>query len=346
MAILQTLYFLIFRSHFNNGVPKHGLTRAKLKLLLTSYKQKYFQSGKGFSRRADNSLVIRQDNKYSVASWARHGLVLCGGIALVITIGLIMNPQWRARLALSIMPASRLALDSFTQTVETTLPEMIGIKHHSQVEPKEQAVADFVFPAHYIKATASMNKMDANEIALASYIARRYRVANVATAQLVQAAFHIGREFNLDPLLILSVAAVESSFNPYAESVAGAQGLMQVMTRVHEDKYSLLGGKKAALDPWANMRVGAQILQSCIKRAGSVEGGLKLYVGATTNTETAYGNRVLAERERMRQAIGGEQTAEVKHTFPKPVQAVIELATFELVGAEEKEEVEPADHEM
>lgn len=53
------------------------------------------------------------------------------------------------------------------------------------------------------------------------------------------------------------------------------------------------------------MRVGTQILRSCINRAGSLEGGLKLYVGAapTNITGTTYGIRVLAERERMRKVV-------------------------------------------
>jgi soluble lytic murein transglycosylase-like protein len=60
----------------------------------------------------------------------------------------------------------------------------------------------------------------------------------------------------------------------------GAQGLMQVMTKVHSDKYEGFGGKMAAFDPVSNLRVGAKVLKECIARAGSVEGGLKFYVGA------------------------------------------------------------------
>ncbi|MCY1231921.1 Transglycosylase SLT domain protein [compost metagenome] len=98
--------------------------------------------------------------------------------------------------------------------------------------------------------------------------------------------------------------AIESSFNPYAESGVGAQGLMQVMTKVHQDKYEAVGGVAAALNPYANIKIGALVLKDCIARAGSLEGGLKYYVGATTATDGGYGAKVLAERARLRQLLG------------------------------------------
>jgi len=142
------------------------------------------------------------------------------------------------------------------------------------------------------------------QAAVADYIARKYRVAAQATAQLVKAAYMTGREVGIDPLLILGVIAIESSFNPYAESGVGAQGLMQVMTKVHQDKYEAVGGVAAALNPYANIKIGALVLKDCIARAGSIEGGLKYYVGATTNTDGGYGAKVLAERARLRQLLG------------------------------------------
>ena len=45
---------------------------------------------------------------------------------------------------------------------------------------------------------------------------------------------------------------------------------MQVMTRVHDDKYEAFGGNFAAFDPVTNLRVGAQVLKECISRAGSL----------------------------------------------------------------------------
>ena len=77
-------------------------------------------------------------------------------------------------------------------------------------------------------------------------------------------AYEIGKHTKLDPTLILAVMAVESGFNPFAQSPVGAQGLMQVMTGVHSDKYENFGGKLAAFDPVTNLRVGVKVLQECI----------------------------------------------------------------------------------
>ncbi|HUG59554.1 MAG TPA: lytic transglycosylase domain-containing protein [Candidimonas sp.] len=145
----------------------------------------------------------------------------------------------------------------------------------------------------------------AQEQALRSYIARKYKIAHSVAGALINTAFLVGKETKLDPQLLLAVIAIESRYNPYAESHVGAQGLMQVMTRVHKEKFEGFNeGLIAALNPIANMRVGSLILRDCIKRRGSVEGGLACYVGATGPTDGGYGAKVLAERRRIALASG------------------------------------------
>lgn len=140
---------------------------------------------------------------------------------------------------------------------------------------------------------------------VANYLARRYRVAQEPVSELVKAAFDTGREVGLDPMLLLAVMAIESGFNPYAESGVGAQGLMQVMSKVHSDKFQYFGGQSAALDPLANIKVGALVLKDCIARGGSVPGGLRLYVGSTSQDDGGYGAKVMAERSRLRDVARG-----------------------------------------
>ncbi|HEX7907732.1 MAG TPA: transglycosylase SLT domain-containing protein [Paraburkholderia sp.] len=142
---------------------------------------------------------------------------------------------------------------------------------------------------------------------VASYLARRYRVAQEPVSELVKAAFDTGREVGLDPLLLLSVMAIESGFNPYAESGVGAQGLMQVMSKVHSDKFQYFGGQSAALEPLANIKVGALVLKDCIARGGSLPGGLRLYVGSTSPDDGGYGAKVMAERGRLRDVVRGRK---------------------------------------
>ncbi len=142
---------------------------------------------------------------------------------------------------------------------------------------------------------------------VASYIARRYHVAQEPVSELVKAAFDTGRQVGLDPLLLLAVMAIESGFNPYAESGVGARGLMQVMSKVHSDKFQYFGGQSAALEPLANITVGALVLKDCIARGGSLADGLRLYVGSTSSDDGGYGAKVMAERSRLRDVARGRQ---------------------------------------
>jgi len=141
--------------------------------------------------------------------------------------------------------------------------------------------------------------------ALRSYIARKYKIAHSVAGVIIQTVFDVGREKQLDPQLLLAVIAIESRYNPFAESHVGAQGLMQVMTKVHREKFEdFTTGTAAAINPIANIRVGSQILHDCIKRRKSLEGGLACYVGATGPSDGGYGAKVLAERRRIALASG------------------------------------------
>ncbi len=158
------------------------------------------------------------------------------------------------------------------------------------------------------RATATDPKdLPKQQAAVAYWLSKKYKVAPEPIGALVAEAYEIGQKTKLDPTLILAIMAVESSFNPFAQSPVGAQGLMQVMTKIHSDKYQGFGGNLAAFDPVTNLRVGVKVLQECIKRAGSVEGGLRQYVGATSDaTEGGYTAKVLAEQARLRQVATGQ----------------------------------------
>lgn len=152
--------------------------------------------------------------------------------------------------------------------------------------------------------------------ALATYLARRYRVSAVATQDLVGAAFRAAELTNLDPLLILAVVAVESGFNPIAESAYGAKGLMQVVPRYHVERLAFHGGPETVLDPQTNIRVGAEILSDYIQRTGSLEAGLQMYAGAAGDPISQYAQKVLAEKRLLSQAV--KTPAPVAGQPPKP----------------------------
>ena len=143
---------------------------------------------------------------------------------------------------------------------------------------------------------------------LSDAAARRYRISGTAMGEFIDMAFAEARRHRLDPLLIVAVMAVESRFNPVAQSDAGAKGLMQVIPRFHPEKFSATGGK-SALDPRTNIRVGVQVLKEYIVRGGNEAAGLQLYNGASGDSSNTYANKVLAERTRLRSAMrrGREQ---------------------------------------
>ena len=173
------------------------------------------------------------------------------------------------------------------------------------------------------RATASNPKdLPSKQAAVAYWLSKKYSVAPEPLSVLVAQAFEIGQKAKLDPTLILAVMAIESGFNPFAQSSVGAQGLMQVMTQIHHDKYDNFGGKLAAFDPVTNLRVGVKVLQECITRAGSIEGGLKYYVGAANLlNDGGYASKVMAEHARLLAVVSGKRPPTTARIFASPAPA-------------------------
>ena len=159
----------------------------------------------------------------------------------------------------------------------------------------------------------ALRKLTAEQESIAQFLSQRYRVAIDSSQEFVDLAYRTAKDMKMDPWLLLAVMSVESSLNPQAMSNRGAQGLMQVLTRVHADKFAPFGGVSAAFDPLVNIRVGARILREYIERDGSIEGALKSYVGAAFHADDrGYGGKVLTERERLAAVAAGRPFNEVR----------------------------------
>lgn len=135
--------------------------------------------------------------------------------------------------------------------------------------------------------------------ALVAYLSHRFYVAPDALRRMVATAYRAAHAVGMDPLLVLAVISVESSFNPIAQSIMGAKGLMQIIPKYHRAKLLEYGGEEAALDPESNILVGTRILHEYVYRAGTVKAGLQLYNGASDDASAQYAQKVLAERERL-----------------------------------------------
>jgi hypothetical protein len=166
-----------------------------------------------------------------------------------------------------------------------------------------------------------------------------YQVSADELSQYVVGAYTAARDLKVDPLLVLAIMSIESSFDPEAQSHAGAQGLMQVLTRVHAEKFAPFGGVKAAFDINANIHVGTKIIKEYLTREGSIEGALKSYVGAALlSDDGGYGYKVMAQMERLRAIAAGKPIPNIPDRKPETevVLAKTEKANLETVLVELK----------
>lgn len=266
-------------------------------------------------------LSTKRISAKGVLTTTQHTLTIVGVTALVVMAVLFVRPDLAKALSDSLNPAPA------AEAVAVTAPPL-------------SALMDA--PASPAQAQPAAAELSAEEKALlgsqkqqqwvTTWLSKRYRVAGDATNMLVSTAYLTAREIKLDPLLILAVMAIESGLNPFAESPMGAQGLMQVMSKVHHEKFQDMGGLQAALNPVANIRVGALILKDYVTKGGSVEAGLKSYVGAAAfETDDGYGSRVLAEYNRLKQVSNGKKVPTIT-----PIMAAAPAKPAAPVAAAEK----------
>ena len=230
----------------------------------------------------DGAKAVASDMADGFVEITHSGVALLGMSVLISGAVLAMQPQLRSE--------GETALRNWLQTRQIAA---------TGVTPELSAIE---------RATAS-NPADLpkEQAQVAYWIAKKYKVAPEPLAALVAEAYEIGQQTKIEPTLLLAIMAVESSFNPFAQSPVGAQGLMQVMTTIHSDKYENFGGTHAAFDPKSNLRVGAQVLQECIQRAGSLRGGLKHYVGAANlDGDGGYGEKVMSQFQDMYRVAKGK----------------------------------------
>jgi hypothetical protein len=259
------------------------------------------------------------------AHWAWQGIVDIGHNSLAV-LGL-------ACIGIVLFFSSDSAL---RHQLERHALEWLNLRHGAPTASSDDSanlLAAMADPDAVDRATARHLKgLPRNQALVATWLARRYRVAPEAVARLVQEAWHVGGKARVEPTLILAIMAIESSFNPFAQSNVGAQGLMQVMTQVHDDKYVAFGGTLAAFDPLTNLRVGVQVLRDCMARAGGdVELGLKYYVGAANlPTDGGYADKVLGEQAALLQVASGANIQPTAYTVRAASPVATAVAALDL----------------
>jgi Transglycosylase SLT domain len=196
-------------------------------------------------------------------------------------------------------------------------------------------------------------KLTREQLNIAKFIAARYSIEVDDAKQYVVLAYNAAKQYKVDPHLVLAVMSIESSFDPDAQSHAGAQGLMQVLTRVHKEKFAPFGGVAAAYDPESNVKVGAQILKEYLVRNGNEAGALKSYVGAALmESDSGYGFKVLSQKARIVAAAQGRPIPAnpvvnmpiLAAANPKPLPVPSELVKIvetPVLHVEESKPIEP-----
>jgi hypothetical protein len=220
------------------------------------------------------------------------------------------RPRLQARLMIGVIAAAGIfgsasadepdAVEAATVEAPTVEAVPQAVPETAQVSAADRLRGDAVqmatVPVPVVKPPPAV-RLTPQERILARHISRSYRVTPESIERFVHYAYKAAREVSLDPHLLLAVMAVESGFDPEARSAAGAEGLMQIHTRVHARRLAPYGGAEAATDPVVNIAVGARILSEYVKRYGDVSGGLKAYVGAAQlQSDGGYGSKVLTRQ--------------------------------------------------
>lgn len=120
----------------------------------------------------------------------------------------------------------------------------------------------------------------------------QFRVSAADALKIAQAVVTEANRYSMSPVLLLSVMAVESGFDPRAVSSLGARGLMQVLPAAHPRAFTDV---KQLDDPAINVRIGSAILRDYLDASGGdIDAALWRYSGGGKN----YAHRVALHMQR------------------------------------------------
>lgn len=214
------------------------------------------------------------------------------GVLALLIYALMYPAQLAKRLGKAVVERT-----SVTPAVPVPVPPHAGVHAVTQVLPLPVPQAVSVPPGRE-PSTAQLR--------MARWLGSKYRVSPVAIAMLIVEADRLSVAYRLAPNLVIAVMAIESNFHPYIQSAAGAQGLMQVMPRIHAKRYQKFGAPRSFIDPIVSLTVGAEILRDCMRlRGGSETEALRFYFGGGPASD-AYIGKVQAEQRRLDQVAAGQ----------------------------------------
>ncbi len=232
-----------------------------------------------------------QDIREGFVVMLRHSLALLGLTVMVLLLAFMARPELR-----------------------TTVSEKTMAWLQNQLPEGAFAADDFLGRS----LASDLKGLDRDQVAVARWLSRRYKIAAEPLAALIGEAQTLGINTQLPPNLILAIMAVESGFNPYAMGTKGAMGLMQIVPGELSSSLSSFGGKLATYDPLTNMRLGTRQLQSMVQDSGSLETGIQRYGAQSGQSDTqAYLQRVAAEYLQLEKVARKEPVPEMLGISPR-----------------------------
>jgi soluble lytic murein transglycosylase-like protein len=176
----------------------------------------------------------------------------------------------------------------FPSTLRESLPSFLHL-----AEPSEQQVA-----APSIFIDPEFQALSSEQQPLSQYIKDVYKIPARLASEIVSSTYQAAAKYSLDPLLILSIIQVESTFQPKVVSNMDARGLMQIVPLYHERKIaSLQDGEEQLFHPPTNIRVGTSIFSDFLKIAkGNEMKALLFYNGSSKDPEQAYAKKVYSAK--------------------------------------------------
>lgn len=140
---------------------------------------------------------------------------------------------------------------------------------------------------------------------LANVISQKYGINSDKALNVVKTAYKVSSENDVDPLMVLSIAAVESKFDDKARNRSGAVGLMQAMPSAHPEKIKAIKRRGNSLyDIQENLNMGAKIYRECLERAnGNPKQALQRYNGSVKDKKQSYANKVYLAMSPLKKAI-------------------------------------------
>jgi len=128
----------------------------------------------------------------------------------------------------------------------------------------------------------------------------QFRVTPTDALKIAQAVLTEANRYSMSPVLLLSVMAVESGFDPRAVSVVGARGLMQILPTAHPRSFADI---RDLDDPATNVRIGSAILHDYLDAAGgNMDAALLRYSGGGKG----YARRVALHMQRFNSHFSGD----------------------------------------